>query len=121
MPDYSQDSVDAAKNKLASFGSLVGAFNQGTYRTQLAAKKLDKIGDKSLGSGYRSVVSLDWIRRVLHSKANRDPSYLNYSYDALSKDEASKKHPIDQLQRKGARYHAPHGPSMYRQTWEGLD
>ena len=53
MPDYSQDSVDAAKNKLASFGSLVGAFNQGTYRTQLAAKKLDKIGDKSLGSGYR--------------------------------------------------------------------
>lgn len=91
MPDYSADDHGAALAKLTGYGNVIGAFHQGTYRTELGVNASrqyhDSVGGKPLGSGYCAGVCLDWIRRVLMSGANRDERYLSYdSADIKSGD-----------------------------------
>jgi hypothetical protein len=85
MPDYSKDTPEQACERLKKRGgALVGTFNQERFREKLGTKPLDTIkGNYSLGNGYCNGVCLDWIRRVLLSKPNRDQNYLTYSYATL--------------------------------------
>jgi len=57
---------------LCKLGTPQGAFNQGSFRTSASA------AGKDLTGGYCAGVALDWCRRVLLSRADRDPKFLNY-------------------------------------------
>jgi hypothetical protein len=118
MPDYSKDTLEASRIKLEKYGTLLGAFDQTTFRTHLASREVTKIGGKALGDGYCVGVGLDWLRRVLHSKADRDLSYLTYSYGALSKEQGTKTHSLDQLKDRTLDTSLRMAKAYYRQTEE---
>ena len=123
MPDYSKDTRDKACARLKSWGALVGAFNQTKFRTELGTKPVTTISGQSLGNGYCMGVGLDWIRRVLQSKAERDPNYLTYSYDALLKKEDMKDRTLQQLKDRTENTSLRMAHAYYRQNeeivWKG--
>jgi hypothetical protein len=123
MPDYSKDTRDKACARLKSWGALVGAFNQTKFRTELGTKPVTTISGQSLGNGYCMGVGLDWIRRVLQSKADRDPNYLTYSYDALVKKEDMKDRTLQQLKDRTENTSLRMAHAYYRQNeeiiWKG--
>jgi hypothetical protein len=111
--DYYQRAEAIKGNK---GGSRIGAFNQGTFRTELGQKlppagmQFTRAGShhelapegraqvlstttsgKSLGGGYCSGVCMDWIRRVLFSSMDRDKSFLTYGYEALKENKGTRK------------------------------
>ncbi len=55
-------------------------FNQDDFRTH------DVLDSVNLTSGYCAGVVLDWARRVLQSKANRDEKYMSYSTPKLTSE-----------------------------------
>jgi hypothetical protein len=92
MPNYSMDNgsdKDKVPDLLKAFGSAVGEFSQGEFRTKYAVSVGRSPIDKSnyraqgLGGGYCAGVCLDWIRRVLLSRPERDERYLTYQYANL--------------------------------------
>ena len=123
MPDYSKDTRDKACARLKSWGALVGAFNETKFRTELGTKPVTTISGQSLGNGYCMGVGLDWIRRVLQSKADRDPNYLTYSYDALVKKEDMKDRTLQQLKDRTENTSLRMAHAYYRQNeeiiWKG--
>src|SRR6185503_15453637 len=92
MPNYSMDNgsdKDKVPDLLKGFGSAVGEFSQGEFRTRYAVpvgrSPIDKSNYRAqgLGGGYCAGVCLDWIRRVLLSRPERDERYLTYQYANL--------------------------------------
>jgi hypothetical protein len=123
--DYSKDTPVQAKEKMAGYGSKVAEFNQTKFRTKLGKGVIKEVGDPplSLGNGYCLGVGLDWIRRVLQSKAVRDPRYLNYSYDALLNLEGKKDSSPKTIKTRALDTSVRMAEAWYRQTeqleWKG--
>lgn len=100
MPDYSRDAYSKALAKLTGYGSKIGSFHQGTYRTDIGVHAIgdgrveyrSEIGGQGLGGGYCAGVCLDWIRRVLFSRPDRDSGYLTYHYEAIESGGAAHGH-----------------------------
>jgi hypothetical protein len=88
MPDWRCNGDPAKFAKLLEANGLseIGEFNQGTFRTKLGSEKVTHIGNKPLDNGYCAGVCMDWIRRVLQSKSDRDQRYLSYYYKALKEE-----------------------------------
>lgn len=82
MPDYSADDHGTALARLTGFGNVIGAFHQGSFRTEIGVtvdgRYINAVGGRPLGNGYCAGVCLDWIRRVLMSGPDRDQRYLSY-------------------------------------------
>jgi hypothetical protein len=86
MPDYSAMTYQQKSSALAALGSRIGAFNQGSFRTDVGVRNRQfqsSIGGSSMAGGYCAGVCLDWIRRVLLSGANAQQGRLTYHYDSL--------------------------------------
>src|SRR5271168_2217792 len=90
MPDYSQAPLKNDVPKLLKeWGSPIGDFHQGSFRTEIGKSTTGAVIDKSLylnkplGGGFCNGVCLDWIRRILLSRPERDEAYLTYAYQTL--------------------------------------
>lgn len=91
MPNYSTKTYNEIAGLLTAQGSRVGTFNQGTFSGTLGVKTSSTgtqttntgVGGRSLGGGLCAGVCLDWIRRVLLGRPDRDASSLTYKYETL--------------------------------------
>lgn len=124
MPDYSKDTYEQTKNKLKTFGTEIGSFNQGTFRKDLAFPVIANIGDASLEGGYCNGVLLDWVRRVLLSEANRDQgqAYLTFHSGALTEGKGAGKRTHKELQGRASQIVQRMGQAWYHSgdmNWVG--
>jgi hypothetical protein len=114
MPDYSQDTYKQTKDRLTKSGAEIGSFNQGTFRKDLAFPVIATIGAASLEGGYCNGVLLDWVRRVLLSRAERDKAFLTFHSGALAEGEKTVKRTHEELKGRASQTVQRMGHAWYR-------
>jgi hypothetical protein len=81
-----------------------------------------KIGDASLAGGYCNGALLDWVRRVLLSRAGRDQAFLTFHSGALTKGEGAGERTHEELKSRASQTVRRMGNAWYRSgemNWVG--